>query len=66
MQARLIFHGAWRCQLGRTVGRVGEEEGSATEESVDGRMRKEQLLRRVCALDVFYDRPPPSCQGAAV
>lgn len=48
MRARLIFHGAWSCQLGRTFGRVGEEEGRANEERVDGRMRKERLMRRVC------------------
>ncbi len=40
MRARLIFHGAWSCQLGRTVGRVWEEEGRADEERVDGRTRK--------------------------
>lgn len=44
MRARLIFHGAWSCQLGRTVGRVWEEEeeeeGRASEERVDGRTRK--------------------------
>lgn len=49
MRARLIFHGAWSCQLGRTFGRVGEEEeGRANKERVDGRMRKERLMRRVC------------------
>lgn len=47
MRARLIFHGAWSCQLGRTVGRVWEEEGRADEERVDGRTLM-RLMRRVC------------------
>lgn len=48
MQVRLIFHGAWSCQLGRTFGRVAEEEGRANGERADGRMGKERLMRSVC------------------
>lgn len=54
MRARLIFHGAWSCQLGRTVlggrmgGAVGElERVGRNEERVDGRTRKERMMRRV-------------------
>ncbi len=48
MRVRLNFHGAWSCQLGRTVERVWEEEGRADEERVDGKTRKAPLMRRVC------------------
>ena len=54
MRTRLIFHAAWNCQLGRTVGGVGWKESRTSKDRVVGMMRRERA--RVCVWLTYYGR----------